>query len=117
MRLCPHCLADIDNDPGLPENGVYSVLAAVEAVTGVPPSGVLSPTRTARIVSARKAAASVLRDKFCLSYTELGAVFDRDHTTMIHAVRTADPQVVGRVRDVMRERNRDARDAATGTAA
>lgn len=49
--------------------------------------------RTPRTVQARKATIAALRHLHELSYPELGIWFDRHHTTILHAHRTANPHL------------------------
>lgn len=48
---------------------------------------VLSASRHPRIVRARHRLWMILRDTLDLSYPELGALFDRDHTTIMSGVK------------------------------
>lgn len=63
---------------------VLATTARLFAVTGADLTG---PSRNRRLVEARQVAMTVLRHATTLSYPELGRLFGRDHTTVIHAVR------------------------------
>lgn len=73
--------------------GLFGV--AVDDVTGV--------CREQRVARARQAAMFVCRDRLCLTLTEVGRLFNRDHTTVAHGVRVigeamaSDPRVRARV--------------------
>lgn len=47
----------------------------------------LGPSRERRIVAARQTAMARCRAETCLSLADIGGLFDRDHSTVIHAVR------------------------------
>ena len=118
IRICPHCYCDIDESGDLPPGTVSDVVAIVCERLVVPVAKVMSPDKHARVVEARNAAAALLRDLFGLSYTALGRIFERDHTTMMHAYKNADPALVRALMDdlvmLAPERNTDPEDAAAG---
>lgn len=69
------------------------IIAAVEAADGLPPGAIVSHDRHGRLIPARFLAAWLLREHG-LSYPGIGrALGGRDHTTVIHAVRTADARL------------------------
>jgi chromosomal replication initiator protein len=90
MRLCPHCLTDIDTDGTLPDGLVTELVAIVCERLVVEPSKVFSTNRTPRVCDARNTSIVLLRDMFGLSYPQLGRIFNRDHTTVMHSYNRAD---------------------------
>lgn len=66
------------------------VLCAVAASSGVSVSAILGSSKRADIVLARQVAMWLVRDRTDWSYPQIGAMFDRDHTTVMHAVRKID---------------------------
>ncbi len=61
---------------------------AVCAVNGITREELLSPRRSARIAHARQLAMYLARELTPLSLTEIARGFDRDHTTVLHAIRS-----------------------------
>ncbi|MCP4844591.1 MAG: chromosomal replication initiation protein DnaA, partial [Actinomycetia bacterium] len=47
-----------------------------------------------RVVAVRQTAMAVLYHEFGMSLVEIGDALDRDHTTVLHGVRVADPDRV-----------------------
>lgn len=72
---------------GNPQSRVATIVAAVAQVFGVSPKELLGPRR-ARYVSHPRQVAMVLARDLCpdKSLPMLGREFDRDHTTIIHAI-------------------------------
>ena len=60
---------------------------AVCASQGIPRTDLLSSRRTPRIARARQLAMYLARELTPLSLSQIARAFDRDHTTVIHAVR------------------------------
>ena len=67
---------------------VSAIQEAVCAVLGVSRQDLLSPRRTARVSRARQLAMYLARDLTSLSLAQIAREFDRDHTTVLHAIRT-----------------------------
>jgi chromosomal replication initiator protein len=61
-------------------------IRTVSAATGIPPSVVLSPTRTAHVARARHVAMAICRAKG-MSLSEIGRAFNRDHTSVLNGLR------------------------------
>lgn len=67
---------------------VESIQEAVCSVLDIRRDELLSARRTPRIARARQLAMYIARDLTHHSLTEIARRFDRDHTTVVHAVRT-----------------------------
>jgi chromosomal replication initiator protein len=65
-----------------------AIQEAVCTVSGLSPQELLSPRRSARVVRSRQLAMYLARELTPLSLTEIARAFDRDHTTVLHAVRS-----------------------------
>jgi chromosomal replication initiator protein len=65
---------------------VEDVVAAACAAFNVPPTGLFSETRTMRLCDARCAAMMILRKRNKMTLKAIGAIFDRDHGTVFHAL-------------------------------
>jgi len=65
-----------------------AIQEAVSSVLGVPRSDLVSARRTARIARARQLAMYLARELTSLSLAQIAREFDRDHTTVLHAVRS-----------------------------
>ncbi len=66
---------------------VSAIQEAVCSVLGVSRQDLLSPRRTAPISRARHVAMYLARDLTSLSLAQIAREFDRDHSTVLHAVR------------------------------
>ena len=81
-------------------------LAAICETWNVPPDVLLSRRRSAHLSQARAAAYFLLRTKLGYSLPQVGKVFDRHHTSILHTTRRFD---VWRQREpLVRERYADA---------
>jgi chromosomal replication initiator protein len=61
---------------------------AVCSVNGVGREELLSPKRSSKVARSRQVAMYMARELTSLSLTEIARAFDRDHTTVLHAIRT-----------------------------
>jgi chromosomal replication initiation ATPase DnaA len=64
------------------------------ALWAVDPDTILSRSQRQRVVAARSAVCAVLRNELGMPYADIGAAIGRDHTTVIHAVRRCDPDMM-----------------------
>jgi chromosomal replication initiator protein len=75
-----------------PENAdspsIGAIQEAVCSVLGVSRQDLLSPRRTSRVSRARQLAMYLSRDLTSLSLAQIAREFNRDHTTVLHAIRT-----------------------------
>ena len=69
---------------------VATIQAAVCSVLEVTRDDVLSTKRTAKVARARQVAMFLARDLTSLSLADIAREFNRDHTTILHAVRSVD---------------------------
>lgn len=76
---------------------VARVVAATVVVTGVSAGEIYGRSTTKEIAAARHVAMAVARRAGSLSLPKLGLVFQRDHTTVQHGVKRADPLNVAAV--------------------
>lgn len=67
---------------------IEAVQEAVCSVLGLSREDLLSPRRAPRVARARQLAMYVAREQTRHSLSEIARRFDRDHTTVLHAVRT-----------------------------
>lgn len=84
--------AEITNKKQLPAP-VKPVIEFVSAETGVTPGEMMSRTRQIDIVTARKVAMYIFRKYNSMSWTEIGNLFHRDHSTAIHAYKAVADQL------------------------
>jgi chromosomal replication initiator protein len=75
-----------DDDGDAPT--VDAIQGAVCSVVGVSQTAMLSSRRTAEISRARQIAVYLTRELTSLSLAEIARGFNRDHTTILHAIRT-----------------------------
>jgi chromosomal replication initiator protein len=74
--------------PGSPEPpALEAIQDAVCAVTGLAREQLLSSSRSPRIARARQLAMYLARELTSLSLAEIARGFNRDHTTVLHAIR------------------------------
>jgi chromosomal replication initiator protein len=85
--------AQLQTDRTNPRPTVSSIQEAVCSVLKVSREDLLSPKRTALITRARHLAMYLTRDLTSLSLTEIARAFNRDHSTVLHAVRALSTQV------------------------
>lgn len=85
------------------------IVKRVAAAFGVSAKDVLGSTRLRSVVVPRQVAMFLVRELCGLSLPRIGAVFGRDHTTVLHSLRkvaadmTADARLAGRVRQLRSE--------------
>src|SRR5262249_49466509 len=101
-------LAGTDAAPA--PTGVDRIVARVAAAFGGRPKDLLGPSRLRAILVPRQVAMYLAREMAKLSLVQIGRQFGgRDHTTVLHAVRTvegalaADPKLAGTVRELWAE--------------
>ena len=67
---------------------ISAIQDAVSSVLGVPRADLLSAKRTPAVARARHLAMFLARELTPLSLSQIAREFDRDHSTVIHAIRT-----------------------------
>ena len=74
---------------GIPKVTQEQVIAAIETVTGITPDRLAKAHRDRPIVDARHLAFGFLY-LYCpwLCYSEIGRIFNRHHSTVIHSIKT-----------------------------
>ena len=89
---------------------IAAIQGATCSVLGVAQPDLLSPKRTAKVSNARQIAMYLARDMTSLSLAAVAREFQRDHTTVLHAVRAVSARVaadadvidtIHRVRDLL----------------
>lgn len=80
---------------------VRDILVACSRVTGFPVARLISQQRRKELVSARHAVVLVARD-LGFSFPHIGRVLNRDHTSMLHAIRVSHskPNVIALADDI-----------------
>jgi len=101
MELCTKCGHYI-NEPRY-DNPVPEVVRLASVLWNVPVSQLLSPSRKAAVVAARHPIMAVLYHEFQLTLVGIGAELDRDHTTVLHGIRRADPDRVAQLIEAVNE--------------
>jgi chromosomal replication initiator protein len=81
-------LASKNGGTVMPSRPIKHVQQVVAAYFGLSMSEMLGPNRTLRIVRPRQIAMFLAKTEGLHSFPEIGKVFGRDHTTILHAVRT-----------------------------
>lgn len=69
-----------------PHEMVRNIVCRVAREAGVTPDDIYGDSRKAHIARARAAAMHLSRKRLGYSYPKLGKIFNRDHTTIIHAI-------------------------------
>ena len=77
-----------DRSPIPPAPASPTIQEAVSSVLGVPRAELLSTRRTPRVARARQLAMYLARELTSLSLAQIAREFDRDHSTVLHAIRT-----------------------------
>ena len=73
-----------------PQEAIDSIIDDVSQRSGITKAKILSKNRKKEIVAARFACMYLLRKEAFMTFAAIGRMFDRDHTTAIHAVRTVE---------------------------
>ena len=81
-RLSP---AEVDAADGA---RVRAIQEAICTVSGVSRDDLLSPKRSSRVSHARQLAMYLAREETSISLAQIAREFNRDHTTVLHAIRT-----------------------------
>ena len=79
--------AEEGRDPGPAAPSIPAIQGAVCSIVGISQAAMLSPSRSAEVSRARQIAMYLSRQLTDLSLAEVARRFDRDHTTVLHAVR------------------------------
>lgn len=66
------------------------IVCLVAADHGLTSADLYGRSRTRRVVAARQAAMLAVRRQTDMSLSEIGRLFDRDHTTVLHGIRRAE---------------------------
>jgi chromosomal replication initiation ATPase DnaA len=74
-----------DPEPAVPS--IPAIQGAVCSVVGISQGAMLSPSRSSEVSHGRQIAMYLSRELTDLSLAEIARQFDRDHTTILHAVR------------------------------
>ena len=82
-----------------PTDDVGRIIDIVAGRYGVSRSDVLSPDRRQQAVLARQVAMRLIREATGKSYPEIGRIFDRDHTTVMHALEVTEGFALGDLRE------------------
>ena len=61
----------------------------------------LSTSRKRKVVAARQPVMAVLYDLHDMTLADIGAALDRDHTTILHGIRQADPDRVAQLKEAV----------------
>ncbi len=87
-ELAKQVLADVITSSGQAPVTVTTILDAAAELFAIPLEQIIGTSRRRNLVDARQVAMYVTRHMTDLSFPEIGRAFgDRDHTTVIHAVR------------------------------
>ena len=89
---CPHCNTFIDTVPIT--DHVLDAVNLAGQMWNVLPSDVMSGKRQRNIVRVRHVVMAVLYHQHQMTLSSIGAAMDRDHTSVLHAIRSADPHDV-----------------------
>ena len=89
---CGHYISEPVYDDPVPH-----VVKAAAELWNVPVAQLLSPSRKAAVVAARQPIMAVLYHQYDLTLQAIGDELDRDHTTVLHGIRRADPDRVAQL--------------------
>jgi len=100
MTICKHCGRCVDTTNGLIGNDDLDELVRIAGrLFYVAPDNILSPSRKRAYVAVRQAIWVVMRTRWRMTLQDIADVFDRDHTTILHGIRVADPIMVDQLDD------------------
>jgi chromosomal replication initiator protein len=86
-RALPVSEGRAETDVSLTAPTVATIQEAVSSVLGVPREALLSKQRTPRVTRARQLAMFLARELTPLSLAQIAREFDRDHSTVLHALK------------------------------
>ena len=96
-ELAKAVLADVITSTGRPPITARTILESAEDLFNIPVEQIVGGSRRRNLVDARQIAMYITRNMTDLSYPEIGRAFgDRDHTTVIHAVRKIESHMTER---------------------
>jgi chromosomal replication initiation ATPase DnaA len=75
------------------------IMRVVAERYGLTPADLLVADKTQPAATARQLAMRLMREMGNYSYPDIGRVFNRDHTTVMHACRVTESMAVGDIRD------------------
>lgn len=73
---------------------VDQIISTAADLFTVDADAIRSRSQRRRVVAARHAVCAVMRNDLHMSYPDIGAALDRDHTTVIASVRRCDPTMM-----------------------
>lgn len=76
-------------------------LQAIAEITGLNPDDIAGHRRHQRLIGARHVWWACIRTEGRWSYPEIGAYVERDHTTVMRAIKRVPPKVVKSVKKYM----------------
>ena len=82
---------------------VPEVVVTACRLWNVPAIELLSASRKRKAVAARQPVMAVLYDLHDMTLADIGAALDRDHTTILHGIRQADPDRVAQLTEALSE--------------
>ncbi len=112
IRLANHVLADLINNSHKPQVTAARIIELTGEMFGFDIEQITGGSRRRPLVDARQVAMYVARDMTDLSFPDIGRAFgDRDHTTVMHAVRKIEArmgerqQIFNKVTELQRRLN------------
>lgn len=77
------------SEPQPKSDMAITIMAAISTATGITPEQMRSMSRKRDIIEARAIAVSLIRYHVGCTYSDIGAMFNRDHTTALHSHKSA----------------------------
>lgn len=96
---CNRCRRYVQDDNYF--DPVPEVVATACRLWNVPTQQLLSASRKRKVVAARQPVMAVLYDLHDMTLADIGAALDRDHTTILHGIRQADPDRVAQLTEAL----------------
>lgn len=94
-KLAAAAIKDIfKENPGLRPNAEY-IISEAEKFFSLPHGRILSQNRSKETVFPRQIAMYLVRDMTSLSLPDIGRVFERDHTTVLHSINKIEDSLKG----------------------
>jgi hypothetical protein len=82
-----------------------SMVRIVCLTLGITKDDILGKNRLARVAKARHVCIWLLRDTFNMTLATIGAIFNRDHSTIVHSLKQVDGMLyTGEITDVFMKR-------------
>lgn len=87
----------VSRNPPLKQRRYAWSLKEAAVIYGVSPGSLLTTSKSRSVARARQLAMAVMRERWGYSFPEIGSLFEKDHSTVMHACRHVPLDLVKRL--------------------